>query len=148
MPIFDFLKKKRKRRRPKKIEKFIFTKRQWIILLVAIILVAVLTAVATTLFYMIQDNNAAEERARQDALFSVQSKDFAFDSHRLEIPDEMKAERKKDPVDFRTPREKWSEAQIKGTHGEGEWTDPSEISTDIFEEKNDALIKDLFSEVP
>lgn len=130
-----------------KIDKFIFTKRQWFQVLGAMILVGLITGGITWGIIDSQQKKGEARRAENAVLFADFDGDLYFDFRFILIPDSMTAKRKSEPSFYREERRRWGEDQIRGRHGDGEWTKPSEISSEIFKQKNDAFMDTFFGDV-
>lgn len=132
--------KRRKARGPIKI---IFTPKGWAYFLLAVVISSA-AAGGLTWWVQTQKAEALEAAAAQEAaLYGGASDRMPFELDRIIIPEEFKGERTLTPGQYRVPRESWSEAEIRGEYGDGEWTDPARISSDIFSDKNDALVRNL-----
>lgn len=130
----------------KKGRPIIFSKKGWIIFITILVLLLTTVGVGTWYIRYRQEKFYSQRVARETKLYGDNS-GLLFESSRIPIPTVAKGIRSSKASLYRVQREKWSQEQIMGLHGEGEWTDPKEISSDIFSEKNDTLMRDLFSSI-
>lgn len=137
--IKEFFKQKRKK-------PFLFSKKQWILFLVLLLVLPIMAGIATW-FYQHEKNKQIKEKMAQEAALYGDTSGLFLEKGRILVPHEMKGERERQASLYRTQRELWNSQQILGKSGEGEWSDPAEISRDIFIEKNDLFIQGLFSEI-
>lgn len=130
----------------KKGKHIIFSKRGWITFFVILLFLLISVGVGTWYIKYRQEKIFKQKVAHETALYGDNSATL-FETSRIPIPTIAKGIRSTKASLFRVQRERWSEEQIKGLHGEGEWTPPKDISSDIFIEKNDSLMRELFSSI-
>lgn len=142
--IRRFIKRKK---RSRKNFKFIFTAKQWGFFFLALIIGGTASGLITWGVHYSNHKKQAAEEASQKQLLSSGTDQYHFELRKIVIPSDFQGKRNPEPGKYRIPMESWSDEQIMGSYGEGEWTDPSVISTEIFEDKNELLIKELLQGV-
>lgn len=145
IPFLDNIKRIFKRDKNKPF-KFIFTKKGWIIFGVVLVSLSLVVGFLTWLVKY-SKIKAFEETVAYEAALYGEEVSTLFEQGRLLVPKSHKGVRESKTTLFREKREKWSSDQIVGTKGDGFWSDPAEISSEIFANKNDIIIDELFSQV-
>ena len=127
--------------------KFIFTLKQWGYLFLVFIFVGILSGGLTWFYFHNVEVKNQLALQKSELMFKERGDTQLFEIRKIVVPLDVKGTRDSKTSLYRAPRENWSEKQIRGVYGEGEWTDPSVISSDIFSQKSDLLIKKLMDSV-